>query len=79
MIEIKPTKVPYPLITKAIDSTVDNWKSQVYVCHNENELVEAYSKLKGERILLQQYIEKENETGLYAHRWIVCGDRIFRR
>ena len=62
----KPTRVPYPLITKAIDSTVENWKSQVYVCHNENELVEAYSKLKGERILLQQYIEKVNETGFDA-------------
>lgn len=62
----KPTIVPYPLITKAIDSTVENWKSQVYVCHNENELVDAYSKLKGERILLQQYIEKVNETGFDA-------------
>lgn len=62
----KPTRVPYPLITKAIDSTVENWKSQVYVCYNEKELVDAYSKLKGDRILLQQYIEKENETGFNA-------------
>ena len=62
----KPTKVPYPLITKAIDSTVDDWKSQVYICHNENELADAYSHLKGERILLQQYIEKSNETGFNA-------------
>ena len=53
----EPTKVPYPLITKAIDSTVENWKDQVFVCHNKNELAEAYSQLKGERILLQQYIE----------------------
>lgn len=62
----KPTRVPYPLITKAVDSTVENWKGQVYVCRNEDELVDAYSKLKGERILLQQYIEKENETGFDA-------------
>lgn len=62
----KPSRVPYPLITKAIDSTVDNWKSQVYVCRNETELADTYSKLKGERILLQQYIEKENETGFDA-------------
>jgi D-aspartate ligase len=54
------------LITKAVDSTVENWKGQVYVCRNEDELVDAYSKLKGERILLQQYIEKENETGFDA-------------
>lgn len=62
----KPEKVPYPLITKAIDSTVENWKGQVFVCHNESELAEAYSQLKGDRILLQQYIEKKNETGFNA-------------
>ena len=62
----KPTKVPYPLITKAIDSTVENWKDQVFVCNNESELVEAYSHLKGDRILLQQFIEKKNETGFDA-------------
>ena len=62
----KPTRVPYPLITKAIDSTVENWKGQVYICRDEKELEEAYAKLKGERILLQQYIEKANETGFDA-------------
>lgn len=62
----KPTRVPYPLITKAIDSTVENWKGQVYICHNEKELADACLKLKGDRILLQQYIEKENETGFDA-------------
>ena len=62
----KPTRVPYPLITKAVDSTVENWKDQVYVCRNETELADVYTKLKGERILLQQYIEKENETGFDA-------------
>ena len=62
----KPTIVPYPLITKAIDSTVENWKSQVFVCHDEHELALAYSQLKGERILLQQFIDKKNETGFNA-------------
>lgn len=62
----KPKKVPYPLMTKAIDSTVENWKGQVFICHNEKELADAYSKLNGERILLQQYIEKMNETGFDA-------------
>ena len=62
----KPTKVPYPLITKAIDSTVPDWKAQVFICHDESELESAYSQLNGERILLQQYIEKQNETGFDA-------------
>lgn len=61
-----PKKVPYPIITKAVDSTVENWKEQVFVCYDESELFDAYSKLKGERILLQQYIVKENETGFNA-------------
>lgn len=62
----KPTIVPYPLITKAIDSTVNEWKHQVFLCRNESELKNAYSHLKGERILLQQYIGKKNETGFDA-------------
>ena len=72
----EPTKVPYPLITKAIDSTVENWKDQVFVCHNKNELAEAYSQLKGERILLQQYIEKKNETGFDAFT-VNCGKETY--
>ena len=62
----KPMIVPYPLITKAIDSTIENWKDQVFICHNERELTDAYSHLRGERILLQQYIDKKNETGFDA-------------
>ena len=62
----EPNTVPYPLITKAIDSTVENWKDQVFICHNKSELADAYSQMKGERILLQQYIEKKNETGFDA-------------
>jgi len=62
----EPKKVTYPLITKAIDSTVENWKGQVFVCHDKKELEDAYSQMKGERILLQQYIDKKNETGFDA-------------
>lgn len=72
----KPTIVPYPLITKAIDSIVENWKDQVFLCHNEDELLSAYSQLEGERILLQQYIEKKNETGFDALT-INSGDETF--
>ena len=72
----KPTRVLYPLITKAIDSTVENWKGQVFVCRDETELSDAYSKLKGERILLQQYIEKENETGFDALT-VNCGEETY--
>lgn len=58
-----PSKVKYPIITKAVNSTITGWKSLTYICHNKKELLNAYSKMKCPRILLQQYIEKENETG----------------
>lgn len=58
-----PTLVKFPIITKAVDSRVPNWKSVVHICHNENELREAYSEISCERVLLQHYIAKENETG----------------
>lgn len=62
----RPSCIRYPIITKAIDSTIYNWKSEVYLCQNEAELMEAYEKLKCDKILLQEYIEKENETGFNA-------------
>lgn len=62
----KPTLVKYPLITKSIDSTVYNWKNQVFLCKDYEELLNAYKKLKCGKILLQEYVEKENETGFDA-------------
>lgn len=61
-----PIKVTYPIITKAIDSTITNWKSQVYLCKDEEELKDAYNKIDGNRILLQKYVRKKNETGFNA-------------
>lgn len=31
------------------------------ICHNENELIEAYKVIRSEKILLQKYIKKKNE------------------
>ena len=59
-----PKVVRYPLITKAIISTLGGWKEDSFICRNENELKEAYKHIRSERILLQEYIEKKNELCL---------------
>lgn len=56
-----PDDIQYPIITKAIISTLDNWKDDMIICHNENELMEAYKVIRSEKILLQKYIKKKNE------------------
>lgn len=56
-----PEGLEYPIITKAIISTFDNWKEDMIICHNEQELRDAYKVIKSDRVLLQKYIVKKNE------------------
>lgn len=58
---VVPENLEYPLITKAISSIAGNWKKDVFICHNESELSEAFSKIKSPIVLLQKYIKKKNE------------------
>lgn len=58
-----PSDIEYPIITKAINSFSGEWKNIVFICHNDEELKEAYSKMKSKRILLQKYIKKIDEQG----------------
>ena len=59
-----PDNLEYPVMTKAIISTLNNWKSDVFVCHNAEELSEAYKNIRSEKVLLQKYIKKKNELCL---------------
>ena len=54
-----PQKIQYPVITKAIDSTVGGWKNDMFICHNEQELTEAFQKIKSPIVMLQRYIVKK--------------------
>lgn len=58
-----PKDIEFPIITKPMTS-YPGWKKDYYVCNNEEELIQAYSKITGEEILLQQYIQKVNELCL---------------
>lgn len=54
----------FPILTKAPTSTIHNWKNNVFICHNEDELQEAYKHIKCEKVLLQEYIEKQDELNV---------------
>lgn len=56
-----PANIEYPIITKSISPVVGGWKSDVFICDTENELREAYGKIRAPKVIIQKYIEKKNE------------------
>ncbi len=56
-----PNELEYPIITKSISPLVGGWKSDVFICENEDELRKAYTKIQSEIVILQKYINKQNE------------------
>lgn len=56
-----PQKLRYPVITKAMASTLYAWKDEMNICKNEEELLQAYNGIRSEEILVQEYIYKKNE------------------
>lgn len=61
-----PENVEYPILTKAVNSIGEEWKDIVFICHNNDELILAYQKMKSESVLVQQYIEKVDEVSFDA-------------
>ena len=57
-----PEDLEYPIITKAITSEIAHWKSEVFICNNDDELREAYSHIDSSKVMLQKYIKKQNEN-----------------
>lgn len=56
-----PEGLGYPVITKSISPNVGGWKSDVHICHSEEELKKAYESIEAPTVLVQKYIEKQNE------------------
>ena len=56
-----PANIEYPIITKSISPVVGGWKSDVFICYTEDELREAYEKIRAPKVIIQKYIEKKNE------------------
>lgn len=56
-----PEGLEYPIITKDINPNSGGWKSDVFVCQNEEDLRTAYTKISSPVVLLQKYVEKKTE------------------
>lgn len=61
---VLPKTLRYPVITKTLMSIMGAWKGDVYICQNEKELKEAYTKIQSPKLLLQEYIHKKNELAV---------------
>ena len=61
-----PEDIEYPVMTKAINSIGEEWKEIVYICQDDDDLRDAYSKMKSEHILVQQYVKKTDEVSFDA-------------
>jgi len=68
-----PTTLSYPVITKSTTSTIHDWKSNVHICYNQDELLEAFKLIDLKRVVLQEYIEKVDE--LNYEGFVINGGR----
>lgn len=59
-----PKGLKYPIITKDISPNSGNWKSDVFICENEEELKESYQKITSPLVQLQRFVNKKNEYAL---------------
>ena len=56
-----PKQLEFPVITKAIDSTMVGWKNEMFICKNIEELKKAFEKISSSEVMIQKYIIKKNE------------------
>lgn len=62
-----PDGLLYPIITKDITPNSGNWKSDVFICHNEDELRAAINKITSPTIMIQHFVDKQNELALEGY------------
>lgn len=60
----KPNNLRYPVLTKALTSTLYAWKDEMHICNNEEELLDCFNEIRSEKILVQEFIKKKNELCL---------------
>ena len=71
-----PKNLHYPIITKTLKSIWGAWKADSFICQNEDELRDAYGKIVGTDLLLQEFIEKKNEMDFEGFS-INGGEEVF--
>ena len=59
-----PSNIDYPIITKSISPNIGGWKKDVHICYSEKDLKSAFEDILSPKVLLQEYIDKDNECCL---------------
>ena len=62
-----PENLWYPVITKDISPNSGSWKGDVYICHDEKELRKAICKIESPLIMIQHFVDKQNEMALEGY------------
>lgn len=64
-----PKNLQYPVLTKADNSLIANWKSATHICENEEQLKDAFKNIVQSKVIIQHYIKKKNELCLDGYSW----------
>lgn len=62
-----PEGLWYPIITKDISPNSGSWKADVFICQDEAELKEAITKIESPLIMIQHFVDKQNEMALEGY------------
>jgi predicted ATP-grasp superfamily ATP-dependent carboligase len=62
-----PEGLWYPIITKDISPNSGSWKADVFICQDEAELKEAIQKIESSLIMVQHFVDKQNEMALEGY------------
>lgn len=62
-----PDNLWYPVITKAISPNSGSWKGDVFICKDEQELRDAIDKIESPQIMIQHFVDKQNELALEGY------------
>lgn len=73
---VLPTTLRYPIITKTISPYEGMWKKDVFVCRNEDDLINAYDRITADRLLLEEYVNKKCEVTLHGLS-IGAGNQVY--
>lgn len=62
-----PENLWYPIITKDISPNSGNWKSDVFICKDKQELKNAIKQIASPQIMIQHFLDKQNEMALEGY------------
>lgn len=73
---ILPKSLKYPVFTKTINPYSEGWKRDVFICNNEEELLEAYQGMVSPALIIQEYVDKVGEISMQGIS-ICGGEKVF--